>query len=106
MAKLPDNWDIYSSMAGSKKANEAISKAATLVAKEMEKLSKEGYDIGQKTTLRLAKEHITPVFDKYEKFGTYDTEPRAIMANYLTKVAEELGSNDGEGIYESIRWEL
>ena len=105
MATCPSEWDIYSSMPGSKRANAAITKRAEKVARIMQERAKEN-DIGPKLVLQLAKLHISPVFDKYEKFGTYDTEPRAQMAWWLATTAKELGSPAHDAIYEAIRWEL
>jgi hypothetical protein len=101
----PSEWDIYSSMPGSKRVNAAITKRAEKVAHLMAKASVDA-DVGPKLVMALVKKHISPVFDKYQQYGTYDTEPRAQMAWWLSTVAKEQGSPAAEAIYEAVRWDL
>lgn len=105
MATCPSEWDIYSSMPGSKRVNAAITKRAEKVARIMRERSKEE-DLGPKLVMQLVKLHISPVFDKYQEFGTHDTEPRAQMAWWLSTVAKEQGSPAAEAIYEAVRWDI
>jgi len=105
MAICPSEWDIYSSMPGSKRVNAAITKRAEKVAHLMAAAAEKS-DIGPKLVMTLVKKHITPVFDKYQKFGTYDTEPRAQMAWWLATQAKALGSPAHDAIYEAVRWDL
>ena len=102
MATCPREWDIYSSMPGSKRANAAITKRAQKVADLLKERAKTD-DIGPKLVMTLVEKHIKPVYDKYQKFGTYDTEPRAQMAWWLATTAKELGSHAHDAIYEAVR---
>ena len=105
MATCPSEWDIYSSMPGSKRVNAAITKRAEKVAALIVANSKH-HDVGPKLVMALVEKHIKPAFDKYQEYGTYDTEPRAQMAWWLSQVAKEQGSPAAEAIYEAVRWEL
>jgi hypothetical protein len=105
LVKCPTEWEIYTSMAGHAKVNAAITAAAQRCTKEMLKASKEQVDIGPKFVLNLANKHVKPVFKKYDKYGTGDTEPRANVASYLSRYAQELGG-DADEIYDAVRWSL
>ena len=108
LVKCPTEWEIYSSMSGATKANAAITEAALQVTARMLKAHKDGHDIGPKIVSTFVKDHLKPVFKKYNKFGTGDSEPRANMADYLSRYAKGLGVGRemSEAIYEEIRWNL
>ena len=108
LVKLPTSWEIYTSMPGSGVANRAISASAKKVATAMKKARDAKKDVGPKLVHALVQKHVTPVFKKYHDFGTYDTEPRANMADYLSKYAKGLGveRDTCEAIYEEVRWNL
>ncbi len=105
LVRCPDEWEVYSSMPGHKGANAAITRAALKCAEAMLVKSKK-QDIGPKLVQELAQRHIAPVFKKYSKYGTGDTEPRANVASYLSRYAKALGSEAYEEIYEAVRWNL
>jgi hypothetical protein len=103
--KIPETWDIYSTDKYEKKAktaNAKITAAVRMALADMEHISKEN-DLGPKVATKLFKNYIKPVFDKYQELGTYDTEPRAMVADVFGRYAEKLGG-DGEAIYEAVRW--
>ena len=105
LVRCPSEWEVYSSMPGSKKINAAITRAALKCSEAMLARSKK-QDIGPKLVQELAQRHIAPVFKKYAEFGTGDTEPRANVASYLSKYAKELGAEAHDEIYEAVRWNL
>lgn len=92
--KLPSSWEIYSSVRGSEKVNAKITEAVTKVKNEILKLHKAKKDVGALALNALTKRHISPVLDRYERYGTHDTEPRAAIRHYLCRIVSKLTDAD------------
>jgi hypothetical protein len=106
--KIPERWDIYDLDENAKRgktANAKITAAVRMALADMESMSKT-QDIGPKMVTKLFKKYVDPVFKKYEDLGTYDTEPRAMVAEVFERYAVRLGAGSAarEEIYETLRW--
>jgi len=86
-----NDWELFSDMAGTAAAaealTEALKKAAATFKKAEPKTSKEAESVlGAAYCAELM-----PVMAKYCKFGACDTEPRAVAKEYLNALANDAG---------------
>lgn len=104
--KIPEDWQIYSTDKYAKKAktaNAKITAAVRMALADMEFHSKQDLDVGPKYAVRCFRKYIDPLFRRYQELGTYDSEPRAAVADVFAKYAKRLGANDND-VYEALRW--
>jgi hypothetical protein len=107
LIKIPETWEIYSTDGYekiAKTANAKITASVRMACADMLAKSKDSKAVDTKYVNKLYTKYITPVFKKYEKLGTYDSEPRANVANVLSMYASACGAGDAEEIYEALRW--
>ena len=103
--KIPETWEVYSTDEYARKGktcNRKITEGVRKALVEMETMSKT-QDIGPKIAIKLFNKHVKPVFNRYKELGTYDTEPRANVADVFARYAKYL-SGDDEAVYEALRW--
>ena len=106
LINIPETWEIYSTDEYekiAKTANAEITAAVRMVCADIVMKSKSGKTVDAAYCQKLYSKHITPVFKKYEKLGTGDTEPRANVANIVSKFAAWAGA-DGDDVYEALRY--
>jgi len=89
MPKLPlteDDWELYDVDGVKAVANDltaAIQLAETQLKEGLFKLSDNPLKI-------VMDKHLEPLFTKYQKFGTGDSEPACVARNYLSAVIREI----------------
>jgi hypothetical protein len=85
--QVPSDWQIYSDMPGAEAANAAITEAATKLGDHLVKAKK---DLSTAVIKEAVQKVVSPVFKTYRRFGTGDTEPRDLMANFVAAFSKGL----------------
>jgi hypothetical protein len=99
---IPTDWQIYSSMPGAISANKAITEAVAKVAENLAQLAEKG-DLCRSRIKDQVVAHLHPLFKRYEKFGTYDSEPGDQVAMFLASWCKSIDrSLDREAIADVI----
>lgn len=103
LVDLPTNYQLYSSMPGAAEANRTIQAAVSEVAEAMVARARAGKDVGPKFVAGEFRAKVAPLFEKYAELGAEDSEPAAVVADFLGRWAKGLGGRQDD-IYEAVRW--
>jgi hypothetical protein len=102
LVTFPDDWQIYSSMKGADAVNAKITAAVRMACADMLAKSRNGEDIGPKYIKSRMDEYIWPLFKKYRKYGTYDSEPTGAVRWFIAGYASKLGAGTKDALYDAI----
>lgn len=103
LVDVPADYQLYSSMPGAGQANRDIQAAVAEVAEAMLARSKAGKDVGPKFVSGEYRAKVAPLLRKYAELGGEDSEPAAVVADFLGRWAKGLGGRQDD-TYEAVRW--
>jgi len=106
LIKMPTTWEIYSvgeNEKPAKTANARITAAVTMACADIVARHNKNEDTGPAYCATLFTKYVAPVFKKYEKLGTYDSEPKGNVAHIIAKHAQWAGA-DYDEVYDAVRW--
>ena len=106
LIKIPETWEIYSfdeNEKPAKIANAKITAAVRMACADIVARHKKNEDTGPAFCTKLFAKYVAPVFKKYEKLGTYDSEPKGNVAHIIAKHAQWAGA-DYDEVYDAVRW--